>query len=67
MPEIFAQVARLVNEQHPGTMYVGIVKTQHRNVRFGLVLEFRTYDRKPLYGWRDDVSDTVVISEALPP
>jgi len=66
MPDLFAEITQELHKTHPAAMYVGIVKMSHRVARFGIVLEFRVPGGAVVYGWRDDVSETVVVSNKLP-
>ena len=43
MSDLLADVSKLVNESHPGSFYIGVVKAKHRTARFGVVFEFRRH------------------------
>ncbi len=62
-----ADVTREIQRTHPSAVYIGVAKGNHRAARFGLVLEFRVPYGEAVYGWRDDVSGDVVVSQDLPP
>ncbi len=67
MPDLFAEITQELHKTHPGAVYVGVTKMDHRLSLFGIVLEFKVPNGSRVYGWRDHVSETVVVSDKLPP